>query len=244
MLTLLPLLTLLAALPLLAALGLHLLQLPAEPLHLSQRLLSQFVPLRVLAVLARPHGLLHLFQLFAQLVDPLSDGRFGHHRVPAHTAADPIGVPLHIAPQFGLLHFAERVAEFRGSLALGSLQIVHRALHPLLQLLQVLNLAFLFRGKLVGLLARNAWALRTERLAHLAFECLLAPGEFIGLPRQVFHLVGGFLAAHTGKQLLRVLQVVRRAAGLCVALRSSSLLRRGRLAHIVHRPLQAVQDLG
>src|SRR5205085_1684689 len=203
-LTLLALLTLLAALSRLRALGLHLLQLPAEPLHLSQRLLGQFVT-RVLAVLARRHGLLHLFQLLAQLVDPLRDGRFGHHRISAHPAPDPIGIALHIARQLGLLHFAERLAHFGGSLALGRLQITYRARHALLQLFQVLNLAFLLRGKLVGLLPRDAWTLRTECAAHVAFERLLAPGELTGLPRQIFHLIAGFLAAHTGKHLLRFL---------------------------------------
>ena len=124
-----------------------------------------------------------------------------------------------------------------------ALQVADGALHALLQLLQVLNLAVLFGGELIGLFAGQALALRSERLAHLAFEGLLAARQLVGLARQVFHLVGGFLAAHAGEHLLGFLQALGRAARLRLALRRSRLLRRGGAAHVVHGLVQAVQHL-
>ena len=44
--------------------------------------------------------------------------RFAHHAVLADAAANPIGVALHVTREFGLLHFTEGLAEFRGRLAL------------------------------------------------------------------------------------------------------------------------------
>ena len=70
----------------------------------------------------------------------------------------------------------------------------------------------------------SALALRSEGLAHLAFECLLAARQIVGLPRQVFHLVGGFLAAHAGEHLLGFLQTLGGAARLRLALRRPGLL--------------------
>ena len=143
---------------LLAALHAQLLQLLAEALHLSQRGLGELIVLAALTALAvlgaRAHGLLDLLQLLLELVDALRDGGFRHDGVAAHAAADPIGIALHIALNFGLLQFAEGFAHLGGRLALGILQVADGGLHALLQAFEVLYLAIFFAGKLTRLLAR------------------------------------------------------------------------------------------
>jgi hypothetical protein len=145
-------LAVLAVLTLLAALRVHLLQLLAEALHLSERGLGEFVVLAVLG--ARTHGLLDLLQLLLELVDALRDGGFRHDGVAAHAATDPIGVALHVALDLGLLQFAEGFAHLGGGLALRVLQVADGRLHTLLQAFEVLDFAIFFAGELVGLFAR------------------------------------------------------------------------------------------
>ena len=122
-------------------------------------------------------------------------------------------------------------------------KIAYRTLHALFQPLQILGFALFFPSELIGLLARQARAIRAERLAHLSFERLLAPGQLIRLPRQILHLIGGFLAAHSRKHLLGFLQAVCRAPRLRLALRRSRLLRGSCAAHILHRLVQTIQHL-
>ena len=157
--------------------------------------------------------------------------------------ADPIGVALHIARQLLLLHVSQRLAQLAGGLALGGHQVAHGVLHLLLELLEVLDLAVFLTGKLLRLLAGDTLVLRAVGAAHLAFEILLAAGQFRGLAGEVVHLPAGFLAAHPGERLLRLFQTVGRAPGLGLALRRAGLLGGCRLAHIVHCLLQTVEGL-
>ena len=224
-----------ALLSLLAVLRAQLLQLLAQVLHLSQRGLVELVVLAPLAVLgAHAHGLLDLLQVLPELVDALRDGGLRHDRVAAHTAANPIGIAPHIALDLGLLQVAERFTHLRGGLALGVLQVADGGLHPLLQSLHVLDLAFFFAGELAGLLARQPRAVLAECPAHLAFEGLLAMGQLLGLAGEVFHLAGGLLTSHAGQHLLGLLQTLRGAPRLSLALRCPCLLGRSGAAHIVH----------
>src|ERR1035441_568446 len=221
----LPALTVLVALALPAVLRAQLLQLLAEALHLSQRGLGKLIVLAALAVLgARAHGLLDVLQMLLELVDALRDGGFRHDGVAAHAAADPIGIALHIALDLGLLQFAEGLAHLGGGFALGVLQVADGRLHTLLQAFKVLDLAILFAAQLTSLLARQPRTILAERLAHLAFEGLLAVRQLFGLAGQVFHLAGGLLVSHAGEHLLGFLQTLRGAPRLRLALRRSRLL--------------------
>jgi hypothetical protein len=149
---------------------------------LAEGALNLFVAFTLLAVLgSRAKLLLHLLQLIAELVEPGGDLRLGHDRVLAHAAANPVGVALHAAGELLLLHLAERVAEFRGSGTSGALEVADGALHPLLELLEIVDFTFVRLGELLGLIARDAARVGAELLAHLAFELLLLAGELVGL---------------------------------------------------------------
>ena len=183
-------LAVLAVLTLLAALRIHLLQLLAKALHLSQRGRGELIVTDALAILGTgTHGVLDLLQPVLEFADALRDGGFRHYGVATHAAAYPIGVALHIALDLGLLDFAESFAHLGRGLPLGVLQVAYGGLHTLLQALEVLNLTLFFAGELVGLFARHARALRAERLAHLAFEGLLPPRQILGLTGKIFHLI-------------------------------------------------------
>src|SRR5205823_3096801 len=112
----------------------HLLQLLPQFFDLAQRLLGELVALRVLAVLARAQHLLHLLQLVADLVHALRDRGLRHHAVLSDAAADPIGIALHLARHFGLLHLRQRLTQLGRRFALRILQVAHCGLHSLLEL--------------------------------------------------------------------------------------------------------------
>jgi hypothetical protein len=79
-------------------------QLATKGLHLVQAGCQLLIIL--CALVTGAHRLLHLLQLVAELIQALSDLRFGHDRVSTHAALDPIRVPLHVARQLLLLDFA------------------------------------------------------------------------------------------------------------------------------------------
>ena len=197
-----------------------------------ERLRHGLVSLRGLAVIALIERLLHAFQAVAQLVQ--SGGDLGlrqrHHF--AHALANVIGIALHVALEFHLLHLPQRFAELGGSLPLGGHEVAHGVLHALLEVFQVLGLAFLLPGQVFGLLARDAPALAVGT-AHLGFEILLAARQFIGLPRQFVHFVAGLRAAHTLQHLPGFLQPLGGAPRFGLALRRAGLLRRRGVAHIL-----------
>jgi hypothetical protein len=99
----------------------------------------------------------------------------------SHAAADPIGIALHVARDFLLLHFPKGVAQFGGGRALGALQIANRVLQPLFQFLQVAEFAFFLLGELFRLVTRDAAGILAKGAAHLAFEVLLFASEIISL---------------------------------------------------------------
>jgi hypothetical protein len=186
---------------------------------------------------------LHLLQLVAELVQALCDRRLAHHAVLADAAADPIGVALHISPEFGLLHFAESLAHLGRGFALPVLQIADGGLHALLELLQVLNLSFLLAGHLVGLLLCDTLAGLTKGPAHLSFECLLPACQIVGLLDEIVHLPGGLVVAHALRDLTGFLEPFGRASRLRLALGSAGLLRRSRAAHVLGGLGEAVEHL-
>ncbi len=208
--------------PLLLAAARHLLHLAAKLLHGRQRLLHGLVVL--LAFAAGADGLLHLVQVIAQVVQAGGNLRLRHHGVFAHAAANPVGIALHVARQFLLLHLAERIAHLGGRLALRGRQIAHRVLHLLLQFLHFGDLILPLIGQLAGLLRVEAFVF-AERLAQLAFELLLLAGEILGLADQVVHLAGGLLAAHALHHLLGLLQAFERALRCGLPLWGAGLLR-------------------
>ena len=225
------------------ALAGKLLHLPAHLLHLGEGALHGLVVLAALAVLAAgDHGLLHLLQLIAEIIQAGGDLGFSHHRILTHAAADPVGVALHAAGELGLLHVAQGLPHFGGGLALGALQIAHGGLHALLELLQLADLVVALSDDLSELLARRTVAGRIGA-PQLAFEVLLFAGQLIGLAGKVFHLVAGLRAAHAGEHLLRFFQTVGRTAGLGLALRCAGLLGGRGASHVVGGLLEAIEHL-
>ncbi len=151
-----------------------------------------------------------LLDVVAQIVETGGDLRFGHHRILAHSAANPLGILLHIASDFLLLHLAQRLTHFAGSLPLGGHQVAHRVLHFLFQLLEIGHLAVFLLGQLPGIVAAQA-VIAAHGAAHLAFKRLLAAGQVFGLAGYIVHLVGGLSPAHGLHHLLGLFQTLRRA---------------------------------
>jgi hypothetical protein len=177
--------------------GLHLLQLLPQALHLRQGLLHGLGIFPGLGALrTRGHGLRDAFQLIAQLVESLRHGELGHHGILAHALAEVLGVALHVSPQLGLLHVAQRFAHTGSRLALGAHEIAHGVLHARLKLLQVLGFRVLLVGQLARLLlGEGLGVLCGESAPHLLIHFGLPARQFFRLASQLAHLTGGLLAA-------------------------------------------------
>src|SRR5581483_3593749 len=104
----------------------------------------------VLAFLSE--GLLNALQLVAKAVQALGDAGLRHHGVFAQATANIIGVALHVARQFLLLHFAERFAQLAGRFALSAGQISDGVLHLLFEVFEAIDFGLAAIGKLPGLL--------------------------------------------------------------------------------------------
>jgi hypothetical protein len=195
----------------------------------------------VLAFLAQ--GLLHTLQLIAQVVEALCNAGFRHDSIFAQTAADIVGVALHVAGQLLLLHFAQRIAQFAGRLALCSGQVAYGALHLLFKILERIDLALAAIGELPRLLLIRTLLRIAEGTPQLAFEILLLAGDLFRLLFEIVDQISGLLPAQALQQLLGFLESFGGALGFSFALRRAGLLRRGGLAHALDGLLQAIESL-
>ena len=98
------------------------------------------------------------------------------------------------------------------------------------ELLDLVHLRLVLIGKLAGLLARHVALCLVVSAAQVAFELLLLARHFIGLLRELFHLIGRLLVAQAGEHLRSFVQAVGGALGFGVALHVALLLR---VAHIL-----------
>jgi hypothetical protein len=218
------------------------LDLAAKPFDVIERSGLLTLPLRGFP---RPHALLRLVDLLAQLIQALADALFRSVRVGIDSAAEPISSSLYSVRQISLVHTAQRIAQLRSSLRLRRRQFTGLIPQILFQLRKIV-------GQLLPVLRQFVALLQPRCIVRLA-RCLPTasqPANAIGLgmfflaqavafPRERIQLARGLL-------LLRTTHKARRLAELISRLLSSlpTLRLPGATLHLLISLAQPVQCLG
>ena len=88
---------------------------------------------------ALTHSLLRLAKLLTQLLQPLRYLVLGTVRIRIDAAAQPVGRPLHMIVEVGLVHFGQRISQLLRDTGLVRSHLTRSIANTLLQLRQIVG---------------------------------------------------------------------------------------------------------